>query len=215
MSKEKITFSDLLTAPTLRWPKSGDRLFAPAPDGLPEAKTHSDGFTRFVFMIDGYKRAADILVDEANSDKLAVGELVYPIVFCYRQFIELSLKWQIVTYGSICGIPKPKRNHDLKLLFETFEKICKNYDAADDVALAAVGECILEFQDMDPQSFTFRYSTDNNGRTYLMSPDRIDLERLKDVMGGIQNFFRGCDGFFNDAQGPVAEQIDPDEYFGF
>jgi hypothetical protein len=212
MPRKTITFADMLTVPKRRWPAQGDRLFEPAVSGAPEAEIHRDSFTRSVFMIDGYKRAADILVDEAETDHIARGELVYPIIFSYRQFLELSLKWQISTYGSICGIPKPKNGHKLKELFEDFSKICKIYGATDDAALDAVGECILEFDRMDSHSFTFRYSANDKGLPYPVTTDRIDLARLKDVMDGIHGFFRGCDGYFN-----AAGQAEPDdsEYSGF
>jgi hypothetical protein len=65
-------------------------------------------------------------------------------------------------------------------------------------ALIVVSKCILEFDRMDPNSFTFRYATQKNGAPYPVSVDRIDLRRLRDVMEAIGGFFVGSDGFLSD-----------------
>jgi hypothetical protein len=212
MPPKQIVFADLLKARKLRWPTKGDRLFAAAPPGTPEAEIHPDRFTRSVFMMDGYKLAADELVEIAISNHTKRGDLIYPIVFCYRQFLELSLKWQLATYGSFCGIPRPKERHKLRPLIEAFGQVCRAYGATDDEALIAVTECVLEFDRMDPGSLTFRYSADDKGTAYPVTADRIDLVRLKDVMNGIQGFFRGCDGYFNNVASPAP---DSDHVSGF
>ena len=41
---------------------------------------------------DGYKTAADTLVNQVAADRYTSDTLVYPIVFCYRQYLELLLK---------------------------------------------------------------------------------------------------------------------------
>ena len=197
MPRKKPTFSDLINPPKTRWPIRGDRLFIPATDLTSEAEVHGCPAARQVFMMDGYKLAGDLLVDEAISDRIAKHHLIYPIVFCYRQFLELSLKWQINTYGSICGLSAPPNNHDLKKLIRDFRKMNLSYGAPDVEAIAALTKCILEFYRMDPGSFTFRYAVDQTGRLYPVTTNRIDLRRLKDVIEGIQSYFRGCDGYFD------------------
>ncbi len=198
-----IEFADLLVPPTIRWPTHGDRLFvrpdSPGPDA--DAEIHADPFSRFVFMMDGYKLAADNLVTAAMEDRIARHDLIYPILFCYRQFLELSLKWQIATYGTSCGVAKPGNGHDLKTLLKCFRNVCHQYGASDNRALAVVSKCVLEFDRMDPNSFTFRYPADKRGDPYPVVTDRIDLTRLKDVMDGIYAYFRGCDGYFDAMQG--------------
>lgn len=58
-------------------------------------------------MIDGYKMAADCLVDDADDSERKRNRLIYPIVFCYRHFLELSLK------HVIADIPQVKRRSSI------------------------------------------------------------------------------------------------------
>lgn len=201
MGRKPVSFADLLTPPKLRWPTPGDTLFAPAATPDTQGEIHPDPFSRFVFMMDGYKQAADLLVSEALADQIARHDLIYPIVYCYRQFLELALKWQISTYGPTCGIRNPRHGHGLAKLLTNFKTMCKCYGATDDQALDVVSQCVLEFDRMDPHSFTFRYATGKSGAPYPAIADKIDLERLKDVMEGLRGFFAGCDGYFDDIQG--------------
>lgn len=92
MARRKITFDDLINPEPLRWPSRGDRLFLSAALTENNAEIHGSAESRAVFMMNGYRLAADRLVDEALADRIDRHDLVYPIVFCYRQFLELSLK---------------------------------------------------------------------------------------------------------------------------
>ena len=70
------------------------------------------GITRLVLMKDGYKTAADLMVEAAASDRLSRDTLVFPIIFNYRQFLELSLKYQLATFGPEVGIKPNWKSHD-------------------------------------------------------------------------------------------------------
>jgi len=199
--KKSLSFADLANPAPMRWPTRGDRLFAP--DIFDDAEIHSDTVSRFVFLMDGYKDAGDVLVEEALSDDVARNGLVYPILFCYRQFIELSLKWQIEHYGEFCNVEKPGNTHKLHELLRSFRKICHSLGGSDTSALVAVSKCVLEFHRMDKHSFTFRYAMDKSGVAYPVTTDRIGLARLRDVMNGIFGFFRGCDGYFEAVTGAM------------
>ena len=49
-------------------------------------------------MAEGYKRAADLLIERAKESTQLRNMLVYPIVFCYRHYLELTLKAMLATY---------------------------------------------------------------------------------------------------------------------
>ena len=97
MAKRR-TFEELLNA-EFRWPVRGDKPFVAAADPLENANITGDGFDRLVFMKDGYKMGADLMVEEAEKDRANRDLLVFPIIFNYRQFLELALKYHIATYG--------------------------------------------------------------------------------------------------------------------
>jgi hypothetical protein len=112
-----------------RWPTAGDRLLVAATEEDGGAAIERHGYSRLVFMTDGYKVAADILVEEAIADRISRYDLIYPILFCYRQFIELSLKGLIESYGARVGVRAPGNIHDLKKLLKSFRRVLRQYDA--------------------------------------------------------------------------------------
>ena len=85
-------FQDL-TGSTISWPKPGDVAFTPASRGL-GAEVSQDRHGRLVMMMTGYKEAADHLVQKTVDEPYQRNSLVYPILFNYRQFVELNLKLQ-------------------------------------------------------------------------------------------------------------------------
>jgi hypothetical protein len=91
-----MDFEAILHRP-LRWPKAGDQLFKPSGEWDGNAHIANHPTTRLVLMLGGYKRAADLLVQHATADRADRDTLVFPIIFNYRQFLELSLKYLIAT----------------------------------------------------------------------------------------------------------------------
>lgn len=55
-------------------------------------------------MTTGYKMAADLMVAHVARSRHDGDALIFPIVFNYRQFVELLLKYLIATYGHTIGI---------------------------------------------------------------------------------------------------------------
>lgn len=81
-----------------RWPKEGDRLFAESVWGYGAPVVRDPG-ERFYSMPLGYKRGGDILINQAAVDVLDRPNVIYAALFCYRQFVELSLKHLIGEFG--------------------------------------------------------------------------------------------------------------------
>jgi hypothetical protein len=149
-------------------------------------------------MADGYRVAGDCLVDEALSERHTRDVLVYPIVFCYRHFLELSLKCLISFYGPRLGTKPEWKSHDLRRLWLRFERLIDHLRPGEsDDGTVAARQCIMEFAKVDPGSFSFRYAVSNKGQTLELPLDRIDLAQMKDVMAGLYGYFSGCDGFLD------------------
>lgn len=107
MAKRK-SFDEILNA-AFRWPTKGDKPFVVSDDQLDNANIANDGFTRLVLMMSGYKEAADLMVERSTNDRALRDMLVFPIIFNFRQFLELSLKYQLAVYGPHVSI-RPKNN---------------------------------------------------------------------------------------------------------
>jgi hypothetical protein len=144
---------------------------------------------RAEFMIRGYKRAADELVESAVADPAIKPVLVYPIIYCYRQFIELSLKNQLSKFGSTAALSSNRimRSHDLKKLLSNYLKLDSDR-VTNALTQREVGYLIGLIKDLhkiDPQSFTFRYPDGRDNLSEFMSTNKVDLLNIREVMGAI------------------------------
>lgn len=196
MAKRR-SFEELLET-EFRWPRQGDKPFVVAENPIDNATVATDQFARLYFMMEGYKIAADIMVKEAEADRTKRDFLVFPIIFNYRQFIELSLKYHIDTYGPSVGIVPNWNSHELQILWEQFLEVLDLYGSDDpDEVDPVVGEVILAFAKIDPRSYTYRYPVDTQGRPLPIACAVLHLGTLSDVMSAVAGYFSGCDGYLS------------------
>ena len=196
MAKRK-SFEDLLNT-EFRWPRQGDKPFVVADDPYDNANVAEDGFSRLVLMTNGYKKAADLMVEASAGSHVTRSILVFPIIFNYRQFLELSLKYQLATFGRAVGIEPNWTSHDLGKLWTAFLEMLERYGTPDpDEADPVVGEIILEFAKIDPGSYSYRYPVDQRGKPLPVSHSDLHLPTLADVMDGVAGYFKGCDGYLD------------------
>ncbi|HSK79243.1 MAG TPA: hypothetical protein VLQ45_22510, partial [Thermoanaerobaculia bacterium] len=80
MNNEKPDVEEFET----RWPRDDDRLFVESAWAY-EAPVVRDPAERFYRMPMGYKRAGDILIDQATADLADRRNVIYAALFCYRQ----------------------------------------------------------------------------------------------------------------------------------
>lgn len=175
------------------WPKAGDRLFVK--NGLAiDAEIATFGGERLYRMKKSFKTAADLLVSQTEQDTCERRNLVWPIVFCYRQYIELALKDMIATYGSkvVPEIKPDWSSHGLLGLWKSYKTLIgstlSEINANDLPEVVAVEACIKEFDEVDAGSFTFRYPTDKKGNQTEIPFDSVDLHHLRNVMQRIYVF---------------------------
>ncbi len=142
--------------------------------------------------IEGYRKAADKLVQDVVETGSSQDTLVFPISFLYRQYIELQLK-HIIKESRILlneGASFPT-HHKINDLWNTanslMAKIIKNYDETikdyitkDDVG--KIKSIITEFVKVDPDSSSFRYPEDKKGNRTLQGIEYINLRKLHDQM---------------------------------
>jgi len=153
----------------------------------------------------GYKAAADNLIEDALSskDSLKLDTFVFPAIFLYRQYIELTLKNLIITLTDLSREEKieklKKYNHNLDVLWKGFVEVTLNITGeADDAALNTVGKYIQEFHGIDKGSFSFRYPFTKELELIFGSEKRINLKHLKERMSEIEMFFNGAGDYMYD-----------------
>jgi len=170
-----------------RWPEEGDRLFIES-EWASDAHVVCDPGERFYRMPKGYKRAGDILIDQAANDVVHRPNVIYAALFCYRQSIELFLKRLIEEFGQ-GRVWLPKNTHELSLLWERFMCVSNERGASESIGLSAAQGLIHEMDSADKKSDGFRFPTANDGTPFLFGDRGIDLANVREVMQGLQNFF--------------------------
>jgi len=199
--EEEPTFASLLKT-DIRWPRKGDLPFREADDGRDNAYLDRHGHGRLVIMMTGYKMAADLMVEKARVSNYERDCLVFPIIFNYRQFIELSLKYLLATYGSSVGVPANWKSHDLAVLWVQFQKVLEGFGSEDvDETDPVVAGIVAQFAKVDPRSYSYRYPVDVHGKPIPLEFEQLDLEALADVMAALDGYFSGCDGYLDNLQG--------------
>lgn len=163
----------------LPWPETGDRLFVPGGDIRSLALVHND---RRDVLATGYMSAGDAMVDWTLEHGIT-DFLVYPIVFCYRHYVELTLKRLHKIIADADEVNRPELwGHDLKKMWDTIlVDINGRLDSNEREALDAASELIAELDGADRKSQTFRY-----GQTIPFG--RVDLSHLKRVMAKLATF---------------------------
>lgn len=157
--------------------------------------------------IEGYKKAAYSLL--ASSNVLGSGrkeyEMVYPMIFSYRQYIELVLKEIILNAREFLNInEKFPDTHKIEELWKMCKELLQKMDKILDPRFTAsngYGEILnaytaLEadlkiFWKLDPNSESFRYPVDKRGHPIVVDLKVVDFKNLKELMGRIDEHLDG------------------------
>lgn len=143
---------------------------------------------------EGYKKAGDTLVQYVVDNNRDQDFLVYPIVFMYRQYLELRLKELLLVSSNLYDqdIVIPKDHNILSL----WRKVRLNIEQTWPDSQAGnhndeIEERIKELYSIDPGSYAFRYPEDTKGEPSLAGIEHINLKRLRNVIQAISNVLDG------------------------
>ncbi len=119
--------------------------------------------------ISSYKEAADELVDKAVDSGLE-DLYVFPIMFLYRQYLELILKNMYFKFSEDSIQKKgdfvKKYGHKLSPYWKKCEQLlCQSKISSDDID--KIGSLINDFERIDEYSFVFRYYLHKNSNIIL------------------------------------------------
>ena len=132
----------------------------------------------------GYKVAADRLVDSIDNDRFEVDFIVYPVVFLYRQSIELYLKNIIKGSRGLLEmeISFPKHHDIYKLWIDAKGLIVQIWPDNPEVDFTRIEGFIKQFSGYDPSSEIFRYPEDRKGNPVEINVKHINLRNLQNIM---------------------------------
>jgi hypothetical protein len=172
------------------WPRAGDDPFAIADNSRLVARVNFTFDEPWGGYAEGFKRLADLGVAHIEQTGHSHDYLVYPVIFGYRHFIELSLKEIIRNCTHLLDKPVVIPNtHDLSVLWDTAERLLKELELEDPTTFRDVRECLARFVELDATSEAFRYPVKRNGDATLPPELKdFDLGQVRDVVTRLGTF---------------------------
>ncbi|WP_316743399.1 hypothetical protein [Pedobacter antarcticus] len=164
------------------FPNNSDKLFQETlnPSGL--LMQRSDN--KFFLYSEGYKQAGQLIYEKIIADEFYSMFLVYPMIFNFRQYIELRLKeLTIMGYKYLAEDCDFNDTHDLNALFKKLRNdILNKINETDSVLLDNVQRLMHEFNKIDP-GFSFRYpltrSRPDGSRQPSLTMSNVDVQCFK------------------------------------
>lgn len=164
------------------------------------ANIRSVTWTHYVI---GYKEAADLVFENLHKKGHWQDFLCYPIVFLYRQYVELELKrlTAMANYLNSKSAAHGREHHRLNDLWNDFEVAVKDLTPAQGEEVnqrREVHRLIKEFNSIDPSSQLFRYPVDTKGMSVSNNLQSINLRHLCETVDAIELYFNGWDGYLDE-----------------
>lgn len=147
---------------------------------------------KFFLYSEGYKEAGKQLFEFCMNNKFYLNTLVYPLIFNYRQFVELRLKELIIMGYKYHDIEKDfSDEHSLTKLWRTYRtEILDPINNIDKEILDNVEKVISQFNSEDPKSMVFRYPVSTGPeRKNSINKETLDLDNFKKVIDKLIYFF--------------------------
>ncbi|MGF7049101.1 hypothetical protein J2T13_003609 [Paenibacillus sp. DS2015] len=180
------------------YPKNGEKLFKETNDYQDFAHQDRDEAS-FYSYLKGYKEVSDIAVDFVveSKDMYILGYHQFPIVFNYRQFLELSLKALYYDYSNetieVKRTKLKRFSHNLQSVWDEIEPMLLGKNESLSNMMGAVKSYVAQFQSKDGGSINFRYPLNRQLEPVFTRQQRIDLVNLKKRMNELGNFFTAMD----------------------
>jgi len=141
------------------------------------------------FYNEGYKTAARELTENYGDRQTNEKDtLVFPIIFLYRQYIELTLKDLVRDLDNRLGYKRQDKILSQHKLLPLWDEAIRQYDhfiRQENITLvftlSSNNERMIvnQFNQTDEDSFCFRYARDKGGRETLKNVDYISVNNFK------------------------------------
>ncbi len=183
----------------------------PGPGGIMLGFNVPNGFSMYA---EGYKKLADVGVAHIKAHPHDANLVVYPILFCYRQYVELRLKEFVVTASDLLDqkLALPT-NHNLRGLWQTvrplLQKVWGVSEHDDD--LASIEDVVEQLSDIDPKSSAFRYPVDTGMNPSLPGITNINIRQVGDVIDCIAPLLDGSSYEIEEHLG-IKQEMQADAY---
>ena len=188
MQNDHDDAGELDPLPKMKLPSefAGQQLFIAGEDWQNNAMLGRTHFPADIYAA-GYKDAADALVEALAERKASLDSVVYPLVFLYRQALELNLKLILPLARRMAGAEAvADHHHGLMPLWSALRQHLEQLDPrVEDKELPAIEDLIRQLDHVDPGSFAFRYPKTKKGEVSLPELRQINVRHLSEVMDSV------------------------------
>jgi hypothetical protein len=174
-----------------------ERRVGPAGNADLNARIDYPSSDQWRFYADGYKLCADVAIGHVRDTGEDKNLLVFPIVFNYRQYLELSIKDLILQAQANDDTAKMEltATHDLMRLWMQLRPHIRRF-GWDDETLEGAEHLLREFARVDSTSYVFRYPASADYWTPSDKPrvKQVDLGRLQERIAEVARIFEIASG---------------------
>ena len=155
-----------------------------------------------ILMPNGYISASVLLLNiiKLSNSNLAKDSFIFPVLFCFRQYLEISMKSAILRYRNGDMNPyKGESNFKTHNLEELWIKLIKHIQVDEEVK--NIGRIIHELNEVDNDNTTFRYDYKLN--RIVRNKDNKEINAILDldiILQRILQMYRFFDGIDDDSR---------------
>jgi hypothetical protein len=151
---------------------------------------------------EGFRRAVKVMAEHVAESNRDQDFLIYPLLFCGRQVIELGLKAVILAAHALLHEPQTvPQSHRLGELWRHGQSLVERTGQVsrdeDPTVFEAVTDAIAEWEEIDLTSTAFRYPETKDGAASFSvgaggeMPERISIRNVADRVDDLDAFLRG------------------------
>lgn len=160
--------------------------------GAYNACVGNNGLPDLYYYADGFAESVDLLIEALTAGRSAfLDTLIYPICFCLRHSVELTIKGQIQDLSQLAklrnqplapdtDIEKVLNQHDIINLWSFFSVHALASDRRYRERVLALEPLIRCIGETDPTGQTFRYSYSTEAKKHLTDVSVINVVVLRD-----------------------------------
>lgn len=168
-----------------------------------------------------YQEAINLILDNMIKTRRR-NFMVFPVIFLYRHYIELTLKEIILNNWEYLEISLPfPRGHDIYRLWNICRDCLKETDKSVDPGFAksrdyveqimgaydALEADLRKFAEIDPDSQHFRYPVDSQGNPIVVD-EKLLLELLRELPELVKRISDNLDGISTGIYTILQEKYD-------
>ena len=133
--------------------KKGDTLFI-------ESVSSEDFMDDDIYMQQGYANASAMILYliKLSDDKYIKNSYINPAIFCFRQYLELTMKDSLLRFRQSRKASPGEANLEGHNLIKLWDNLTKNFDIIDD-EVENIKKILYELNNIDERGTLFRYNT--------------------------------------------------------